>query len=111
MLGEGFKLAAWHLQLIGVQPELQRRGVGSKLIDVVSKKVNFYSILSLFIITHYALTYRQLKLDRHSAWRPKMSQRYVFVTINHFHTEHRSVVDHVLREMRDACQGLRWKVP
>ncbi|EIM83208.1 uncharacterized protein STEHIDRAFT_159806 [Stereum hirsutum FP-91666 SS1] len=37
-LGEGVKLASWHLQLIGVSPEHQRKGIGSALIDLISTK-------------------------------------------------------------------------
>lgn len=39
-LGKGAKLASWHLQFIGVLPKFQRRGIGSALIDVVSKRVS-----------------------------------------------------------------------
>lgn len=51
-LGEGFKLAAWHLQMIGVKPELQRRGVGSELIDAVHKKVCLQLSLALSVVPH-----------------------------------------------------------
>lgn len=40
-LGEGVKLASWHLQLIGVSPEHQRKGIGSALIDLISTKVRY----------------------------------------------------------------------
>ncbi|KAI0062407.1 acyl-CoA N-acyltransferase [Artomyces pyxidatus] len=36
-LGEGFKLASWHLMFIGVRPELQRHGVGRALIEHVKQ--------------------------------------------------------------------------
>ena len=38
-LGEGAKFAAWHLQLIGVLPEHQKKGIGGALIKSVESKV------------------------------------------------------------------------
>lgn len=46
-LGEGEKLASWHLQLIGVSPELQRKGIGSALIDVISNKVGHGKVCTM----------------------------------------------------------------
>lgn len=38
-LGEGYKLASWHLQYIGVIPSKQMHGVGSALIKHVEDEV------------------------------------------------------------------------
>ena len=38
-LGAEFKLNSWHLQLIGVAPEKQRRGIGTALIRAIENKV------------------------------------------------------------------------
>ena len=37
--GPDFKRRGWHLSLLGVQPELQSRGIGSKLVQFVIDKV------------------------------------------------------------------------
>ncbi|KAF8486507.1 hypothetical protein JB92DRAFT_3024362 [Gautieria morchelliformis] len=37
-LGEGTKLAAWHLQIIGVLPEHQGKGIGGALVRTVESK-------------------------------------------------------------------------
>ncbi|KZT28831.1 acyl-CoA N-acyltransferase [Neolentinus lepideus HHB14362 ss-1] len=37
-LGEGVKLGAWHLQMFGVLPECQGKGVGSSLMTVMESK-------------------------------------------------------------------------
>ncbi|KAJ7238569.1 hypothetical protein B0H12DRAFT_1237821 [Mycena haematopus] len=37
-LGEGTKLAAWHLQTLGVDPAYHRRGVGKLLVNTILEK-------------------------------------------------------------------------
>jgi hypothetical protein len=39
-LGEGSKLAAWHLQLLGVRAEYQNKGVGLSLLKAMELKVS-----------------------------------------------------------------------
>lgn len=41
-LGDGIKLASWHLQTFGVLPELQGKGIGTALMDAVKEKVALY---------------------------------------------------------------------
>lgn len=38
--GEGSKLAAWHLQALGVRQEYQNKGVGVSLVKAVELKVS-----------------------------------------------------------------------
>jgi predicted N-acetyltransferase YhbS len=44
-LGEGTKLAAWHLQLFAVLPELQNKGIGVSLMKALETKVNNHSLI------------------------------------------------------------------
>ena len=37
--GPGTKLRGWHLQVIGILPEYQRRGIATRIIDNVRAKV------------------------------------------------------------------------
>lgn len=40
-LGDGTKLAAWHLQVLAVLPELQNKGIGKSLMKAVESKVGY----------------------------------------------------------------------
>lgn len=38
--GTGVKLEAWHLQLLAVDPQYQRKGIAKALIDTIKQKVS-----------------------------------------------------------------------
>jgi hypothetical protein len=40
VLGEGFKKASWHLQLIGTVPSQQRKGLARALVKVIDDRVS-----------------------------------------------------------------------
>jgi hypothetical protein len=39
VLGEGFKYASWHLQLIGTAASQQRKGLARVLVEVITNRV------------------------------------------------------------------------
>ncbi|KAH8831053.1 hypothetical protein DL96DRAFT_1811981 [Flagelloscypha sp. PMI_526] len=47
ILGKDVRLNNWHLQLLGVHPDFQRRGIGRKLCEVVEQKAKKSGLLTI----------------------------------------------------------------
>jgi ribosomal protein S18 acetylase RimI-like enzyme len=47
--GPGVQLDSYHLQLIGIHPEYQKRGLGTKFFDFVESTVGNSMVLDLWI--------------------------------------------------------------
>ncbi|EIN04132.1 hypothetical protein PUNSTDRAFT_128456 [Punctularia strigosozonata HHB-11173 SS5] len=69
-LGKGAKLASWHLQLIGVLPEKQNKGVGSALIKAVQAQAAGKAIVL------EAETERNVAMYRKWGLESKSEERY-----------------------------------